>query len=265
MNVSYIRRVSLGLRRCAANVFCFGGYMSRLISSVIDSIKNLTLFERILWTVSVVVIIISFFAAGEPDALVLFATLVGVTALIFVAKGDVIGQILCFIFSLLYAAVSFRFAYYGEMISYVGMSGVIALISTISWIRHPYAEKEVKVNRPKPLTITLVLLLTAIVTFAFYFILKWLGTANLVFSTMSISTSFLASSLTVLRSPYYALAYCANDVVLIVLWILASIADPTSIPMIFCFVMFLANDIYGFFNWLRMEKRQKRATEQKET
>ena len=137
------------------------------------------------------------------------------------------------------------------------MSGVIALISTISWIRHPYAEKQVKVGRPKPLTVVCVFLLAAVVTAAFYFILKVLGTASLTFSTLSITTSFIASSLTVLRSPFYALAYAANDIVLIVLWVLAAINAPSCIPMIICFVTFLANDIYGFINWQRMEKQQK--------
>jgi nicotinamide riboside transporter PnuC len=98
--------------------------------------------------------------------------------------------------------------------------------------------------------------LTVVVTVSFYFILKWLGTASLIISTISIATSFAASALTVLRSPYYAIAYSLNDLVLITLWIIASISDPSSIPMIFCFVMFLANDLYGFFNWRRMERAQ---------
>ena len=230
--------------------------MKRIFISVLKSIKGLTLFERILWAVSVSVVLASFIAAGNVDLLVLGATLFGVSALIFIARGDVFGHILVIVFSLLYAAVSYRHAYYGEMISYVCMSGVIALISTISWIRHPYSEKQVKVNRPKPIAIIIAALLTVVVTVAFYFILKWLGTASLTFSTLSIATSFFASSLTVLRSPYYALAYCANDIVLIVLWILASVSNPLSIPMIFCFVMFLANDVYGFINWLRMERKQ---------
>ena len=139
------------------------------------------------------------------------------------------------------------------------MSGVIALISTIAWIRNPFSEKQVKVNKPRPSAILVLALLTVVVTVAFYFILDALGTASLAFSTLSIATSFFASGLTVLRSPYYALAYTLNDVVLIVLWILASISQPSSIPMIFCFVMFLVNDLYGFTNWLRMEKQQAKS------
>ena len=80
----------------------------------------------------------------------------------------------------------------------------------------------------------------------------------MIFSTVSIATSFLASGLTFLRNPYYALAYAGNDVVLIILWILASIAEPENAPMIICFIIFFINDFYGFINWERMRKRQSK-------
>ena len=95
------------------------------------------------------------------------------------------------------------------------------------------------------------------VTAIFYFILRALGTNNLIFSTISVTTSFLAVYMTFLRSPYYAIGYALNDIVLIVLWVLASIKNPSYIPMIICFLMFFANDIYGFINWKRIEKAQK--------
>ena len=55
----------------------------------------------------------------------------------------------------------------------------------------------------------------------------------------------------------YALAYAANDLVLIVLWVIAALADIANVPMAACFVMFFANDMYGFINWRRMAKRQE--------
>ena len=91
----------------------------------------------------------------------------------------------------------------------------------------------------------------------FYFILGALGTSNLVISTLSVLTSFIASAFTFLRSPYYAIAYSVNDLVLITMWVLATLERPEYVPMIFCFVMFLANDIYGFINWKRLGKEQK--------
>ena len=72
---------------------------------------------------------------------------------------------------------------------------------------------------------TFILLLHSTGGYDFYFFLEYFNTANIVPSTVSVTTSFLAVYLTFRRSPYFALAYAANDIVLIVLWVLASICD----------------------------------------
>lgn len=223
--------------------------------------RSLTKFEWCLWMSSVVVVTISFFLSPDKNVLNLIDSLIGVTALIFISKGYVIGQVLLIIFGVLYGVISFEYRYYGEIITYLGMTAPIAGLAVISWLRHPYKDsKEVEVNRHLRLSTWLtLLLLTAAVTVGFYFILKALGNNNLLFSTISVTTSFLAASLTFLRSPYYGLGYAANDAVLITLWVLAALEDPGYVPMIFCFVMFFINDLYGFFNWRRMSKRQQRS------
>lgn len=225
-----------------------------------NSIKHLSVFERILWVISLVTIITSFCIAESCDILVLCASLIGVTALIFVSKGDVLGQILTVVFSVLYAIISLYSHYYGEMITYLGMTAPIAAMSVVSWIRHPYNEKEVKVSKLDKKKIAALCILTPLVTLLFYFILSALGTANILFSTLSVATSFSASALMFFRSVYYAIAYAANDIVIITLWSLAAVNDSSLVPMVICFVMFLANDIYGFFNWRKMAKRQNKKT-----
>ena len=219
--------------------------------------RDLTKFEWALWMISLLVVAASFLLSPNKDYLTLVASLIGVTALIFVAKGYVLGQLLTVVFALFYGIISFYFRYYGEMLTYLCMTSPMAIVAAVEWIRNPYQQSaEVKVGKMTKAKFMLLLLLTVLVTFTFYFILGALNTANLVVSTISVTTSFLASSLTFLRSPYYALAYAANDVVLIVLWIMAAIVDISYLPMILCFVMFFANDMYGFANWKRMEKRQ---------
>ncbi len=71
------------------------------------------------------------------------------------------------------------------------------------------------------------------------------------------AASLLAVYLTFRRSPYFALAYAANDIVLIVLWVLASMSDMKYISVVICFMAFLVNDIYGFISWQRMKYRQQ--------
>ena len=214
--------------------------------------------ELALWLSSVVFIVLSFCIFDREDYLTLTASLIGVTSLIFNAKGNPVGQALMVVFGLIYGAISYSFAYYGEMITYLGMSVPMAVFALVSWLRNPYKgnRAEVKVNRVGKGELVFMCFLTLLVTIAFFFILKFFNTANLALSTISITTSFIAVYLTFRRSPYFALAYAANDVILIGLWILASIYDARYISVVVCFIAFLVNDIYGYISWQRMRKRQ---------
>lgn len=214
--------------------------------------------EIILWSFSVVLIILSFIIFDKENYLTLSASLIGVTSLIFNAKGNPFGQLLMIIFSILYGIISYSFDYYGEMITYLGMTGPMALFALVSWLRNPYNGKksEVKVNRISKKEVVFMLILTVVVTAVFYFILKAFNTANLPLSTISVTTSFIAVYLTFRRSAYFALAYASNDIVLIILWILAAVTDISYISVIICFAVFLINDLYGFISWRKMSERQ---------
>ena len=226
----------------------------------ISKIRSLTKFELGLWLFPLTGVTLSSVFSPAFDPLSLIASLIGVTALIFVAKGDPLGQVLTVVFSVFYGVISWTFRYYGEMITYLGMSAPMAALAVAAWLRNPYEQgrAEVRVNRLKLPEVLFLAVLTAAVTVLFYFVLAFFNTANLLPSTLSVTTSFLASYLTFRRSPFYALAYAANDIVLIVLWVLASLQDPSYLPMILCFTMFFLNDTYGFVNWQRMQKRQNK-------
>ena len=215
--------------------------------------------EWTLWSVSSLLIVASFLLFDRVNTMTLAASLIGTTSLIFNAKGNPIGQALMVVFSLLYGVISYSFSYFGEMITYVGMTGPMALFALISWLRNPYKgnRAEVAVNQIRQSELCAALALTVLVTFGFYFILDHFETANMIPSTLSVATSFLAVYLTFRRSPYFALVYAANDIVLIVLWTLAAMENISYLSVIICFVMFFVNDLYGFVSWKRMEKRQK--------
>ena len=216
--------------------------------------------ELALWGSSTGLILVSFLIFDRANYMTLAASLIGTASLIFSAKGNPIGPALMVLFSLLYGAISYTFSYFGEMITYLGMTGPMALVALISWLRNPYQgnRAEVTVNRIGKGEYALMMALTAAVTFLFYFILDYFHTANMIPSTLSVATTFIAVYLTFRRSPYFALAYASNDVVLIVLWILAARENISYLSVIICFVIFLVNDLYGFINWKRMEKRQQK-------
>ncbi len=215
--------------------------------------------EIALWLSSVLLIVTSYLVFDRENGSVLAASLLGVTSLILNAKGNPIGQVLMVLFSLLYGAISYTFSYYGEMITYLGMTMPMAILALISWLRNPYKgnRAEVKVNRIGRTEQAWMWIATLLVTVLFFFVLKHFQTANLLPGTLSVTTSFLAVYLTFRRSPFFALAYAANDVVLILLWSMASASEIRYLSVTVCFAAFLVNDLYGFVSWRRMEKRQR--------
>ncbi len=221
-------------------------------------IKYFSITEILLWCGSVVLIIVSFCIFDRENYLTLAASLIGVTSLVFNAKGNPIGQFFMIVFSLLYGYISFVFTYYGEMLTYICMTMPMAIFALISWLKHPYQgnKAEVRINHLKRWEHLLMWTITAVVTLIFYFVLKKFNTKNIIPSTVSVATSFIAVYLTFRRSPFYAVGYAANDIVLIVLWILATLENLSYLSVVVCFVAFLVNDIYGFINWRKLEKKQ---------
>lgn len=221
-----------------------------------NPMKDLTNKEWVLWFGSLFVVIISNIMSGNTDLLTLIATCVGITSLIFAAKGNAWSPILMIGFSILYGIISWRFCYWGEMITYLGMTMPMAIWSTVTWLKNPAENgKEVAIQKLTRKHIGGLVFFGIIITVVFYFILYALDTPNLIFSTVSITTSFLAAALTMLRTSYYALLYAANDIVLIVLWGLASVENPVYLPVMVNFLIFFFNDVYGFISWKKREKQ----------
>lgn len=212
-----------------------------------------------LWLSSVMIIMVSYIFLSGESILSVVASLVGVTSLIFCAKGNPFGQVLMIIFSLLYGVISYNFRYFGEMITYLGMTAPMAMFSLVSWLKNPFKgrKSEVEVNSITGKEFVFSLILTSIVTIIFYYILKYFSTPNLIPGTISVATSFLAAYLTFRRSPYLSIAYATNDIVLIVLWVMATMKNREYLSVVICFIVFFVNDIYCFISWMKMKKRQK--------
>ena len=223
-----------------------------------NPIKSLTKKEWALWLGSLLIVTVSNMLSGDIDILTMTAALIGVTSLIFAAKGNVWAQILMILFSILYGIISWRFRYWGEMITYLGMSMPMAIWSAVTWFRNPSSENanEVEIQHLTRRHVCLLAGAGVVVPAVFYAVLKVLDTPNSLFSTVSITTSFLAASLTMLRSSFFGLGYASNDLVLVVLWTLASMENPAYIPVVVNFAIFFFNDMYGFVSWRRREALQ---------
>ena len=220
-------------------------------------LRYFTKSEWAIWLFSFAAILSVYLLFGG-EWLVCGASFLGVTSILLNAKGNPLGQLLMVIFSIAYGVISFGFGYYGEVLTYLGMTAPMAVLALIAWLRHPYKgnRSEVAVNRIKKGEMVFAFLLSAAVAVLFYFPLKNFNTVHLIPSTLSVFTSFLAVWLTFRRSEWFSLAYAANDVVLIGLWALAAVQQQEFVSVVVCFAAFLAGDLYGLVCWRRMAQRQ---------
>ncbi len=220
--------------------------------------KYLNKFEWCLWVSSLAAILVSFFAVKNDDYATLATSLIGVTSLIFAAKGDFFAPLLMIAFSVIYALVSFGFGYYGETVIYSCMQLPTCVLSLISWLKNPAKEggEEVKVGKITKKPLIFLVVLAVVITTAFFFILRAFNTKNLIVSTISVATSFIALYLMILRVPAYAAAFMLNDIVLVCLWSFACAENINYLPMVVCFSIFLINDLYTFICWTKRRKTQ---------
>ena len=120
--------------------------MGILILTMKKIFPTFTKFEIFLLIFSLFTISSTFFIFDGKNYLAMIASLVGAIAIIFCAKGNPIGQGLFIIFGLLYGYISITYAYWGEMLTYLGMSVPMAIYSLITWLKNPYNDNQAEVK-----------------------------------------------------------------------------------------------------------------------
>lgn len=227
-----------------------------MFKNIKESFKNLNVLELSILLISEIIIILTFILSSERSILSLISSMLGGLSLIFLAKGDYIGHIISIIFSIVYIIISYMCKYYGEIFIYVFLMIPLSITSIITWKKNQIKNHQVKISKIKKIDIIIIIIVTLIIGFIFYFILKYLKTTNLLISTISVMTSFSASLLSIKRSPYYAIMYILNDLVLIIMWSLIVKTNISYLPNVICFITFLINDIYALINWKKIAKEQ---------
>lgn len=184
--------------------------------------------------------------------------LFGLSCVIFAAKGKVIGIFFTWAMIVLYSILSYQNKYYGEVFVNACLMFPMTVIQLVAWLKNLGKDYVVKVNTVKTKEIVIVFCVAAVAFVAFYFILGALGTSQLIFSTISIVTSILATYFQSRRSKYGFLAFLVNDIVLCVLWLFATLEDIKNVSMLTAVALYVVSDIYGFISWGVMQKRQQK-------
>lgn len=188
----------------------------------------------------------------------LYTSLYLITALL-MSKGKVECYFVGFVSVFFYGIISYNQGYYGELLITAFLTFPIMIIGIVSWLRHQDKEDDtVIISSLSKKEIAIALLSQILLFWIYYFILKAFNTDLLVISTLSIVTSVLASYFEARRSELSLFCYIANDLVIIVLWLIPIINGKTElISVLVGPILLLINDIYGSWNWKRLKKQQK--------
>ncbi len=182
----------------------------------------------------------------------------GLSCVLFAAKGKIIGIFFTWVMIVFYSILSYKNKYYGEVFINLCMMFPMTIIQLISWLKNLGKDYVVKVNSITKKEIIIVCSAAALAFVAFYFILRALNTSQLIFSTISIVTSVLATYFQSRRSKYGFLAFLVNDAVLCVLWLFATLEDIKNVAMLTAVALYVVSDIYGFISWGILQKRQQK-------
>lgn len=194
----------------------------------------------------------------KSDFLTTICSIVGIITALLLAKGKNLGQIFGLLIVVLYSIVSFRNGYYGEVIIYSCIMLPMYIIGIISWVRHQNKDTNtVEVNKIKIKEWIIVLVVSIICFIGIYFLLRAFNTNQLFISSLSVIDSLFAIYLGVRRSKYSFYFYVVNDFILILLWGIPVVTGTIIlIPMVFNPLINLINDLYGIYNWKKLEKVQ---------
>jgi len=225
---------------------------------MLNFFKNFTLFEKLLLVISIIVLLLAGIIFNS-SIVTIICTVLFVFAIMLIAKGNYLGQIIGIVVTILYSYISYKNRYYGEIIINIGIVLPLYILGIISWIKHENKEtKTVKINQIRFKEWLIALVLSMGVYFGIYYLLKSQNTNLLIVSTLSVVASLFGMYLNVRRSSYSFLLFIINDIILIFLWGIPSFkGDYTLVPLFINPIINLFNDSYGLYNWKKNEKLQK--------
>lgn len=221
--------------------------------------KNWSLFEKIFLFLGTFLAIFLTFTLKASWIDLVYVLLYFWTSVL-LAKGKYVCYIIGMISTFFYAFVSYKNAYYGEVIIALLCTLPLMIFGLINWVKHQDDTNTVIIKEVSKKELLLLLLSQLILFIGYYYLLKHFNTSNLLVSTFSIVASVIATYLTARRSEYGFIGYIINDAILIVLWCIPVFSGKIELLLdAFGPTLLLINDSYGIYNWKRIKKYQKKS------
>ena len=176
------------------------------------------------------------------------------------AKGKVSTQFIGAVYFCFYIFITYSQKLYGEAILYLTIMLPMYVYGIVHWLKNRNKKDNVVIVRSNLskrewlfMSVALV-----VVSIGVYFLLKVLGTAELLISTLSFVSMLPAVYLLIRRCKWNQVVFLINDVIVPLLWLAMVLNGQTIFVTLVVYHFFqLTYDVYGFVNWIKLEKQQK--------
>lgn len=187
-------------------------------------------------------------------------TLLGLLCVFTQAKGKISTQFIGVIYFGFYIFISFTQKYYGEALLYLVIMLPMYVYGIIHWLANKDKKDNVvivKSNLSKKEWIVSSLCCLCI-SIGVFFLLKAFNTSQLAVSTLAFVSMLPAVYLLIRRCKWNQVTFLINDFIVPILWLVLVIqGDYTFVPMCIYHIFQIAYDVYGLFEWKKLEKSQK--------
>lgn len=218
------------------------------------------------WLIIFLAIQIALFVI-EPDSwLATIAAISGILCVVFVGKGKISNYFFGLISVSLYAYISYTFNLYGEMMLNLLVYVPVQFIGFYFWQKNMTNQNTLnKAGASEVIAKALNLkqwailaVVTLIGTVTYIELLKYLGSALAVLDGATVVISIVAQVLMVLRYREQWALWIIVNIMTISLWAVLYFQNgETSLPLLVMYVMYLCNSVYGYYNWMKLEKRHR--------
>lgn len=226
-------------------------------------VKKFSLWEWLLWGFGLVLVVV-LGIVFKSGVLITTSSVLGITAVFLCAKGMVIGCFVEIAQLFLYCTMSWFNRYYGEILVCALVTFPTYLFSIITWLKNRQkGDVVLKVSKtPKLLEWILLFVISAILSVGAYFLLRAFNTSHLIVSTIGVGTGICAGYLSIRRSEFSFLLFLVNNILCIILWLTVVVkGDLSYIPTVANYAIFMTMNIFGFVNWLKLKRQQKKDLE----
>ena len=211
------------------------------------------LYEK-LWLSLFTIIIISLSVYWKDSFIGIIASLTGIWCVVLVAKGKIANYYFGIISVIAYAYVAFSRQYYGEVMLNMIYFLPMQFVGIFLWRKRMLSKKndDIRVRYMTNKQRLLWALVTIAATILYGYFLKYLGGNLPFFDSSSTVMSVIAMILMVFVFVEQWVLWILVDIVSVIMWFTVLINGGNDIAVLVMWIAFLANAIYGLYNWIQL-------------